>query len=281
MQIATCLDLHIYLEFCNHYLYYGKHSNVLCFLNGPHQVSLMSLDETSFPPVGYFFSLVSNLLGSAFLTHSQHMDIIHHYFYKSTSLPPHFQNKLYPDLIECDLTGSANSSTFAFEDLSQDVISIILSYVNVSSARNMLLASNMFYFKTCDYLTHCHGGVFEMYRMSVIEQLLPLFTQMEWLSDKLAILQILYSIFTNSVDHALDPLSIFNTFKPEKHKNSPFFRQFEDLIYGLCPFAPCISTREYYYLVRPFILFWISPAISHAADPLKPFEQTILSNEYE
>jgi hypothetical protein len=51
------------------------------------------------------------------------------------------------------------------------------------------------------------------------------------------------------------------------------------LIYGLYPFAPCISTREYYYLLRPFILHLLPPAIFHV-DLLRPFELSILSNKF-
>jgi hypothetical protein len=117
-----------------------------------------------------------------------------------------------------------------------------------------------------------------MHRISFIEQMLPLFTRIEKLSDKEFILNKLCDIHFNSIDHALDPLSIFNTFKPENFKDSIFIQQFEDLVHGLYPFTPCIGTREHYYLLRPFILHLISPAIL-STDPLKPFESTILSNE--
>jgi hypothetical protein len=50
-------------------------------------------------------------------------------------------------------------------------------------------------------------------------------------------------------------------------------------MYGLYPFAPCISTREYYYLLHPFILHLIPPAI-FPVDPLTPFESIILSNKF-
>jgi hypothetical protein len=48
----------------------------------------------------------------------------------------------------------------------------------------------------------------------------------------------------------LDPLNIFNTFDlKEELKDYLFIHQFSDLIYGLYPFIPCISAREYYYLL--------------------------------
>jgi len=211
------------------------------------------------------------------------MDMIHRHFYSFTSLPPRFQKKLYSldphDLIVRNRAAPAISSTFAYEDLPQDVFSIILSYADISSARNMLPASNVFYFGTRDCLTCCHKRVFEMYRTSFIEHLLPLFTQIKDLKDKKLILQILCEINTKSVDHPLDPLSVFNTIEPERLETHPFVQKFEELIYGLYPFASCISTREYYYLLRLFILPLLPATISDA-DPLKPFEQTILSNKF-
>jgi hypothetical protein len=206
--------------------------------------------------------------------------MIHRHFYTPTSHSLRFQKKLYPDLIVCgDMINSAISSTFGFEGLSQKVLSVILSYVDIRSARNMLPVSNLFYFGIRDCLTHCHKSVFEMYRTTFIGQLLPLFTQIESFNDKIDILQILCSIRSNSIDHALDILSIFNTFNPGNLKDTLFVQQFGDLIYGLYLFAPCISTREYYYLLHPFIQHLLPPAISHA-DPLKPFESSILSNKF-
>jgi hypothetical protein len=203
------------------------------------------------------------------------MSIIHRHFYSPT------QNKLYPlDLIVRNMATPVVSSIFGFEDLPQDVFSVILSYMDISSVRTMLPVSNVFYFKIRDSLTCCHESVFEIYRISFIEQLLPLFTGIEELTDKLSILIKLCHISTKSVDHALDPLSISNTFQPRWLENHPFVRQFEDLIYGLYPLAPCISTREYYYLLHSFILHLLSSTVSHTADPLKPFEQTILSNKF-
>ena len=164
------------------------------------------------------------LLNLAPLTYGQYMSIIQHHFYPSTSQPLHFQKKLYPldphDLIVRNMAAPVVSSTFGFEDLPQDVISVILSYMDISSTRTMLPASNVFYFRTRDCLTRYQESVFEMYRTSFIEQLLPLFTQIEELKDKRAILEILCNISTKSVHHALDPLSIFNTFKSEWLKNS-------------------------------------------------------------
>jgi hypothetical protein len=273
-------DLHVYLELCDIYFYSGYDSYSLYFSEDPHQASSEKLDGASFPPVSYFFSLISNLLGSASLTYDQYMDVIHRHFYSSISIPLRFQKKLYPCLIERDIIAPVIPSSFAFEDLSQDVLSVILSYVDINSAQNILLVSNVFYFGTRESLTHCHESVFEIYRTSFIEQLLPLFTLVEGLDDKIDILETLYRIYTKSVDHALDPLSIFNTFKPESHKDHPFVRHFSDLISGLYPFAPCISTREYYYLLRPFLLHLLPSTISHAADPLKPFESVILSSNF-
>jgi hypothetical protein len=94
----------------------------------------MNLDETSFPPAGYFFSFLSNLLSLACLIHGQYIDIIHRHFYSSIFLTFRFQKKLYPYLIGRSMTALTISSTFAFEDLSQDVLSVILSYVDISSA---------------------------------------------------------------------------------------------------------------------------------------------------
>ena len=282
--ISDFSDLYVYLELCDNYFYNGYHSNLLYFSDDPHRISLNKLDETSFPLVDYFFTLLYDLLSSASLTHGQYMDMIHRHLYASPHLPPRFRNnpyqkKLYPlDLIKRDMAAPAISSTFAFEDLSQDVLSVILSYADVSSARNMLLVGNSFYFGTRACLTR-HGSVFEIYRTSFIEQLLPLFTEIKELNDKIDILEILCDIHSNSVHHALDPLSISNTFKPRKLKNSPFVQKFSDLIYGLYPFAPCISTREYYYLLRLFILPLLPSTIS-LADPLKPFELIILSNKF-
>jgi hypothetical protein len=208
------------------------------------------------------------------------MSIVHHYFYSSISLIFRFQKKLYPYLIGRSTIHPVTFPSFGFEDFPQDVISVILSYMNISSARTMLPASNVFYFKTRGCLTRCHESVFEIFRNSFIEQLLPLFTGIKDLEDKRLILGILCKISTKSIDHALDPLSIANTFKLEEELiNSQFVHQFGDLIYGLYPFAPCISTRECYYLVHSFILHSISPTISHI-DPLKPFEQAILSNKF-
>jgi hypothetical protein len=173
----------------------------------------------------------------------------------------------------------AISSTFDFEGLSRAVLSVILSYVDINSVQNMLLVSNLFYFGIRDCLTHCHESVFEIYRTSFIGQLLPLFIQVEKLDDKIDILQILCRIHSNSVDHVLDPLSIANTFNPGWINDTSFSHQFGDLIYGLYPFASCFTTREYYYLLRPFILSLIPPTIL-LVDPLKPFESAILSNKF-
>ena len=54
------------------------------------------------------------------------------------------------------------SSTFGFEDLSQDMLSVILSCIDTSSARNILLVSNKVYFGTRDCLSHCHESVFAL-----------------------------------------------------------------------------------------------------------------------
>jgi hypothetical protein len=97
------------------------------------------------------------------------MDII----YRHLCVSPRFRNKLYPYFIDQSMTIPANSSTFDFEGLSQDVTSGIQGYVNVSSARNMLLISNAFHFGTRDCLVRCHKSVFEMYRNRFIEQLVP------------------------------------------------------------------------------------------------------------
>jgi hypothetical protein len=118
-----------------------------------------------------------------------------------------------------------------------------------------------------------------MYRTTFIEQLFPLFTRIEKLNDKRSILNVLCEISTNSIHHVLDPLSIFNTFKPGKFKNSPFIQKFGSLIHGLYPFASCITTREYHYLLRPFIQHLIPSTISRA-DLLNPFELAILSNKF-
>jgi hypothetical protein len=173
------------------------------------------------------------------------------------------------------------SSTFGFEDLSQDMLSVILSYtMDIHSAQTILLVNNLFYFGTRDCLSHCRESVFEMYRTDFIEQLLPLFAQIEESNhDKIDIFQFFCSISTKSIDPALDPLSIFNTFKPKGLKTHPFDQQFEDLIYGLYPFIPCISTREYYYLIHLFILHLL-PSTILLVDPLKPFESAILSNKF-
>jgi hypothetical protein len=61
-----------------------------------------------------------------------------------------------------------------------------------------------------------------MYRVSFIGQLFPLFTQVEEISGKIIILEILCYISYNTVDHALDPLSIFNHFKPRELSDSSF-----------------------------------------------------------
>jgi hypothetical protein len=275
-RLISSFDPCVYLELCDSCLYNGHRLNALYFPDRPHENTLRNLDETSFPPAGFFFALVTDLLDLASLTYSQYMDIIRH-FYTSTFLHPRFQKKLYSDLID-----PAISSTFGFESLSQDVLSIILSYVNmdIRSARNMLLVSNAFYFGTRNYLVRSDENVFEAYRTSFIGQLLPLFTRVESLQTKGDILSELYNIHSTSIDHALDPLSISNTFDPGRLDDTPFFHQFRDLIYGFYPFAPCISTREYYYLLRPFLLHFLPSVISHAEDPLKPFESAILSNKF-
>jgi hypothetical protein len=143
----------------------------------------------------------------------------------------------------------------------------------------MLLVNNLFYFGTRDCLTHCHESVFEIHRNSFIEQLLPLFTQIKELNDKLFILEIFCHISSSSIHHALDPLSIFNTFMTGDHEDSPFIQQSTDLIYGLYPFIPCIRAREYYYLLRSFILHLL-PSIIFQVDSLRPFESSILSNKF-
>jgi hypothetical protein len=163
----------------------------------------MDLDETSFPPVGYFFSLLCVLLELAPLTHNQYMGMIQHYFYSFPLLSLRFQMKLYPDLIERgDMTDSVIPSSFGSENLSQDMLSVILSYADIRSTRNMLFVSNLFYFETRDCLAHCYESVFGMCRVSFIEQLHPLFTQIKELDDKLTILRLLCSIHSNSIDHA-------------------------------------------------------------------------------
>jgi hypothetical protein len=264
----------------DNYIYNGSHSRLLYLSDSLHRISLRNLDEAPFPPVGYFFTLFHNLLGSTFLTYGQCMEIVRRHFYTYSLLPPRFQKKLYLlDLIERDMTSSAISSTFGFENLSQDVLSVILGYADINSARNMLLVSNLFYFGARDCLTHCHERVFEIYRTSFIEQLLPLFTQVEKLNDNLSILQILCRIYTNFADHALNPLNISNTFEPVNLSGTSFVNQFRDLVHGLYPFAPCISTREYYYLLRSFILYLL-PSTIFPTDPLKSFELTILSNKF-
>jgi hypothetical protein len=149
-------NLYVYLEFCDNYFYDDCRSDFLCFSDSSHQSILKKLDEPFFPLADYFFSLISNLLDSASLAYDQYMNIIHRYFYSSPHLPPCFQKKLYLDLIGHGMTGSAISSTFGFEDLSRDVLSVILSYMDFNSARNMLLVNNMFYFGLRDYLTCCH-----------------------------------------------------------------------------------------------------------------------------
>jgi hypothetical protein len=262
--ISSFTDIHVYFELCDSHFYHGHHSSRHYVSDDPHRDPWMRLNETSFPPAGYFFGLVCMVLDLVPLTYDQYLSIIHRHFYSPT------QNKLYPlDLIVRNMATPVVSSIFGFEDLPQDVFSVILSYMDISSVRTMLPVSNVFYFKIRDSLTCCHESVFEMYRISFIEQLLPLFTLIK-----------LCHISTKSVDHALDPLSIFNTFESEWLKNHPFVQQFKDLIYGLYPLAPCISTREYYYLLHSFILSLLPSTISHTADPLKPFEQTILSNKF-
>jgi hypothetical protein len=278
--LISSFDFHVCLKLCDSYFYNDYCSDLLYFSDVSPRLSLKKLDDASFPPVRYFFALISNLLGSASLTYGQYMKIIHRYFYLSISPPLHLQKKLYPlELIERDMLYPGFSSTFGFEALSQDILSVILSYVNVSSVRNTLLVSNVFYFRTRDCLTRCHENIFEIYRTNFIGQLLPLLTQIGRLDDKIHILQILCNICTNSVDHALDPPNILNTFEPGNHSKSPFLCQFGDLVYGLYPFALCISTREYYYLLHSFILHLIPPVIFYV-DPLKPFESAILSNKF-
>jgi hypothetical protein len=154
-------DPYVFLELCDNYFYKGYRSNVLCFSDGLHRVSLDKLDESSFPLADYFFTLLYDLLSSASLTQSEYMDIIRRHIYESPHLPPHFRNKLYQkklylDLIVRGMAAPDIPSIFAFEDFSPDVFSVILSYVDmdINSARNMLLASNVFYFGTRGYLTH-------------------------------------------------------------------------------------------------------------------------------
>jgi hypothetical protein len=77
----------------------------------------------------------------------------------------------------------------------------------------------------------------------------------------------------------LDPLSIFSTFKPRELSDFSFIQQFSDLVHGLYPFTPCISTREYYYLLQPFLLHLL-PSTIFLVDPLKSFESAILSNKF-
>jgi hypothetical protein len=72
----------------------------------------MRLDETSFPPVGYFFALVTVLSDLDFPTRGEYMDMIHRYFCTSTFHPLRFQKELYSDPIERSMTGSVISSTF-------------------------------------------------------------------------------------------------------------------------------------------------------------------------
>jgi hypothetical protein len=151
MLISDFSDLYIYLELCVSCFYHDYRSNGLYFSDDSYMISSEKLDEPSFPPFDYFFTLFHNLLGSIFLTYGQYMDMIRRYFYSSTflSLPPRFQKKLYPlDLIERDMIAPAISSIFTFENLSQNVLSVIQSYSNIRSARNMLLISNAFYFGT-------------------------------------------------------------------------------------------------------------------------------------
>jgi hypothetical protein len=84
--ISSFTDIHVYFELCDSHFYHGHHSSRHYVSDDPHRDPWMRLNETSFPPAGYFFGLVCMVLDLVPLT--SHLWSISEYN-SSSFLPTH------------------------------------------------------------------------------------------------------------------------------------------------------------------------------------------------